>query len=81
MTYKILKNSTLLFLFSILISNTIKADEAIETNNQSSLNNSFSIEEIIVTAEKRSESLQDVSKSVTALSSDEIGRASCRERV
>tara|TARA_B100002051_G_scaffold35645_1_gene29135 strand:+ start:498 stop:689 length:192 start_codon:yes stop_codon:yes gene_type:complete len=56
MTYKILKNSTLLFLFSILISNTIKADEAIETNNQSSLNNSFSIEEIIVTAEKRSES-------------------------
>ena len=70
MTYKILKNSTLLFLFSILISNTIKADEAIETNNQSSLNNSFSIEEIIVTAEKRSESLQDVSKSVTALSSD-----------
>jgi iron complex outermembrane receptor protein len=72
MTYKILKNSTLLFLFSILISNTITADEVIETNNQSSLNNSFSIEEIIVTAEKRSESLQDVSKSVTALSSDEL---------
>ena len=32
------------------------------------------IEEVIVTAEKRSESLQDVSKAVTALSSDEIER-------
>ena len=72
MTFKILKNSTLLLLFSILISNTIKADEAAETNSQSAVNNSFSIEEIIVTAEKRSESLQDVSKSVTALSSDEL---------
>ena len=32
------------------------------------------IEEVIVTAEKRSESLQDVSKAVTALSSEEIER-------
>ena len=72
MTFKILKNSTLILLLSIFISNTVKADESVETNSQSIVNNSFSIEEIIVTAEKRSESLQDVSKSVTALSSDEL---------
>jgi len=35
--------------------------------------NSFSIEEIIVTAQKREQSLQDVPISVSALSSDELG--------
>ena len=52
MTFKILKNSTLILLLSIFISNTVKADESVETNSQSIVNNSFSIEEIIVTAEK-----------------------------
>ncbi len=72
MTIKILKKFTLFLLFTISILGVINADEAIETNNQSRTINTFSIEEIIVTAEKRSESLQDVSKSVTALSSDEL---------
>jgi len=72
MTIKILKKFTLFLLFTISILGVINADEAIETNNQSRTSNTFSIEEIIVTAEKRSESLQDVSKSVTALSSDEL---------
>ena len=72
MTIKILKKFTLFSLFTISILGTLNADEVIETNNQSRSNNTFSIEEIIVTAEKRSESLQDVSKSVTALSSDEL---------
>ena len=36
--------------------------------------NELVIDEVIVTAEKRAESLQDVSKAVTALSSDEIER-------
>ena len=36
--------------------------------------NEFVIDEVIVTAEKRAESLQDVSKAVTALSSEEIER-------
>ena len=72
MTIKILKKFTLFLLFTISILGVINADEAIETNNQSRTINSFSIEEIIVTAEKRSESLQDVSKSFTALSSDEL---------
>ena len=38
------------------------------------LSNELVIDEVIVTAEKRVESLQDVSKAVTALSSDEIER-------
>jgi len=36
--------------------------------------NELAIDEVIVTAEKRVESLQDVSKAITALSSDEIER-------
>ena len=36
--------------------------------------NELVIDEVIVTAEKRAESLQDVSKAVTALSSEEIER-------
>ena len=36
--------------------------------------NELAIDEVIVTAEKRVESLQDVSKAVTALSNDEIER-------
>ena len=54
------------------VSNVSFADEGETSNNDIDDNNSLSIEEIIVTAEKRSESLQDVSKSVTALSADEL---------
>ena len=41
------------------------------------------IEEVVVTSRKRSESLQDVPLSVSAIGEEtlEIGRASCRERV
>ena len=52
MTIKILKKFTLFLLFTISILGVINADEAIETNNQSRTINTFSIEEIIVTAEK-----------------------------
>ena len=54
------------------------ADEATNLESQSaatsssSEENSFVIDEIIVTAEKRTESLQDVSKAVTALGADEL---------
>ena len=42
--------------------------------SQITYSNELVIDEVIVTAEKRVESLQDVSKAVTALSSDEIER-------
>ena len=42
--------------------------------SSNSFSNDLVIDEVIVTAEKRVESLQDVSKAVTALSSDEIER-------
>ena len=59
---KLLNNIKKSFLFlSIFAFFNITAQEAV-------------IEEVIVTAEKRSESLQDVSKAVTALSSEEIER-------
>ena len=43
--------------------------------------NELAIDEVIVTAEKRVESLQDVSKAVTALSNDEIERKKFVRRV
>ena len=63
-TLKISIYYSLFFLFSIQI---LLADEAINEET-----NSFVIDEIIVTAEKRTESLQDVSKAVTALGADEL---------
>jgi iron complex outermembrane receptor protein len=65
--FKTLKISILYSLFFILNAQLLLADEAINVEN-----NSLVIDEIIVTAEKRTESLQDVSKAVTALGADEL---------
>ena len=46
----------------------------ISSLSQFAYSNELVIDEVIVTAEKRVESLQDVSKAVTALSNDEIER-------
>ena len=67
MLFKFLKKNFLFILIFTFVSNVSFADEGETSNNDINDNNSLSIEEIIVTAEKRSESLQDVSKSVTAL--------------
>ena len=72
MLIKSLKKNFLFILIFTFVSNVSFADEGETSNNDINDNNSLSIEEIIVTAEKRSESLQDVSKSVTALSADEL---------
>ena len=47
---------------------------SISSISQFAYSNELVIDEVIVTAEKRVESLQDVSKAVTALSNDEIER-------
>ena len=65
--FKTLKISIFYSLFFILSAQLLLADEAI--NDETS---SLVIDEIIVTAEKRTESLQDVSKAVTALGADEL---------
>ena len=78
---KTLKTTIIFSLFFLLNTQLLSADEAINTQAQSdetSLSiisnneNSLTIDEIIVTAEKRTESLQDVSKAVTALGADEL---------
>ena len=65
--FKTLKISIFYSLFFVLSAQLLLADEAI--NDETS---SLAIDEIIVTAEKRTESLQDVSKAVTALGADEL---------
>ena len=80
-SFKTLKITIIFSLFFLLNTQLSSADEAINTQAQSdetSLSiisnneNSLTIDEIIVTAEKRTESLQDVSKAVTALGADEL---------
>ena len=80
-SFKTLKITIIFSLFFLLNTQLFSADEAINTQAQSdetSLSiisnneNSLTIDEIIVTAEKRTESLQDVSKAVTALGADEL---------
>ena len=80
-SFKTLKITIIFSLFFLLNTQLLSADEAINTQAQSdetSLSiisnneNSLTIDEIIVTAEKRTESLQDVSKAVTALGADEL---------
>lgn len=80
-SFKTLKITITFSLFFLLNTQLLSADEAINTQAQSdetSLSiisnneNSLTIDEIIVTAEKRTESLQDVSKAVTALGADEL---------
>ena len=65
--FKTLKKSVFYSLFFILSAQLLLADEAVNVET-----NSLVIDEIIVTAEKRTESLQDVSKAVTALGADEL---------
>ena len=65
--FKTLKINICYSLFFILSAQLLVADEAINAEG-----NSLVIDEIIVTAEKRTESLQDVSKAVTALGADEL---------
>ena len=80
-SFKTLKITIIFSLFFLLNTQLLSADEAVNTQAQSdetSLSiisnneNSLTIDEIIVTAEKRTESLQDVSKAVTALGADEL---------
>ena len=80
-SFDTLKITIIFSLFFLLNTQLLSADEAINTQAQSdetSLSiisnneNSLTIDEIIVTAEKRTESLQDVSKAVTALGADEL---------
>ena len=80
-SFKTLKITIIFSLFFLLNSQLLSADEAINTQAQSdetsssiisNNENSLTIDEIIVTAEKRTESLQDVSKAVTALEADEL---------
>ena len=80
-SFNTLKITIIFSLFFLLNTQLLSADEAINTQAQSdetSLSiisnneNSLTIDEIIVTAEKRTESLQDVSKAVTALGADEL---------
>ena len=58
-------------LFSLLTIQTLMADEAINQSLSEEVN-SLVIDEIIVTAEKRTESLQDVSKAVSVFDADEL---------
>ena len=59
-------------LFRSFLSTSLALPIIFTTSNLSG--NELVIDEVIVTAEKRAESLQDVSKAVTALSSEEIER-------
>ena len=80
-SFDTLKITIIFSLFFLLNTQLLSADEAINTQAQSdetsssiisNNENSLTIDEIIVTAEKRTESLQDVSKAVTALGADEL---------
>ena len=71
MLFKLFKTKLFYFLPLILITQTLIADESV--NQSSSVEvNSLTIDEIIVTAEKRTESLQDVSKAVSVFDADEL---------
>ena len=71
MLFKLFKTKLFYFLPLILITQTLMADESV--NQSSSVEvNSLTIDEIIVTAEKRTESLQDVSKAVSVFDADEL---------
>ena len=78
MLFNIFKINIFFALFLSFNAHILFADEATNLESQSAATsssseaNSFVIDEIIVTAEKRTESLQDVSKAVTALGADEL---------
>ena len=68
---KLSKINFFFFLFSLLTIQTSMADEVINQSLSEEVN-SLAIDEIIVTAEKRTESLQDVSKAVSVFDADEL---------
>ena len=68
---KLFKINFFFFLFSSLTIQTLMADEVIN-QSLSKEENFLIIDEIIVTAEKRTESLQDVSKAVSVFDADEL---------
>ena len=71
MLFKLFKNKLFYFLPLILITQTLIADESVNQSSSAEVN-SLTIDEIIVTAEKRTESLQDVSKAVSVFDADEL---------
>ena len=71
MLFKLFKTKLFYFLPLILITQTLVADESVNQSSSAEVN-SLTIDEIIVTAEKRTESLQDVSKAVSVFDADEL---------
>ena len=71
MLFKLFKTKLFYFLPLILITQTLIADESVNQSSPAEVN-SLTIDEIIVTAEKRTESLQDVSKAVSVFDADEL---------
>ena len=71
MLFKLFKTKLFYFLPLILITQTLIADESVNQSSSAKVN-SLTIDEIIVTAEKRTESLQDVSKAVSVFDADEL---------
>ena len=71
MQFKLIKTKPFYFLPLILITQTLMADESVNQSSSAEVN-SLTIDEIIVTAEKRTESLQDVSKAVSVFDADEL---------
>ena len=71
MLFKLFKTKLFYFLPLILITQILMADESVNQSSSAEVN-SLTIDEIIVTAEKRTESLQDVSKAVSVFDADEL---------
>ena len=71
MLFKLFKTKLFYFLPLILITQTLIADESVNQSSSAEVN-LLTIDEIIVTAEKRTESLQDVSKAVSVFDADEL---------
>ena len=71
MLFKLFKTKLFYFLPLILVTQTFMDDESVNQSSSAEVN-SLTIDEIIVTAEKRTESLQDVSKAVSVFDADEL---------
>lgn len=71
---KFLTISLFVLLLSVTGNNTVKADEAVTSSGTSSVTSSLGLEEIIVTARKREESLLDIPETVVAISGKTISR-------
>ena len=71
---KFLTISLFILLLSVTGSNIAKADEAVTSSGTSIGTSSLGLEEIIVTARKREESLLDIPETVVAISGKTISR-------